>query len=122
MQAGPDNKLLAPQPTIMGRLRDLFVTSIGKFFRIRNINTNRERNINEYIRSHYLGPMLAENAAIQKDHDMVAELGPKIKEDDIYFRDVDRARATKNKEREADKAKSKTEPTNPAKPDGERTE
>ena len=122
MQAGPDNKLLAPQPTIMGRLRDFFVTSIGKFFRIRNINTNRERNINEYIRSHYLGPMLAENAAIQKAHDMVADLGPKIKEDDIYFRDVDRARATKNKEREADKAKSKTEPTNPAKPDGERTE
>ena len=121
MQAGPENKLLAPQPTIMGRLRDLFVTSIGRFFRIRNINTNRERNINEYIRSHYLGPMLAENAAIQKDHDMVAELGPKIKEDDIYFRDVDRARATKNKEREADKAKSKTEPTKPAKPDGERT-
>ena len=122
MQAGPENKLLAPQPTIMGRLRDFFVTSIGKFFRIRNINTNRERNINEYIRSHYLGPMLAENAAIQKAHDMVADLGPKIKEDDIYFRDVDRARATKNKEREADKAKSKTEPTNPAKPDGERTE
>ena len=118
MQAGPENKLLAPQPTIMGRLRDLFVTSIGRFFRIRNINTNRERNINEYIRSHYLGPMLAENAAIQKDHDMVAELGPKIKEDDIYFRDVDRARATKNKEREADKAKAKAEPT---KPDGERT-
>ncbi len=122
MQAGPDNKLLAPQPTIMGRLRDFFVTSIGKFFRIRNINTNRERNINEYIKSHYLGPMLAENAAIQKSHDMVADLGPKIKEDDIYFRDVDRARATKNKEREADKAKSKTEPTKPAKPDGERTE
>ena len=118
MQAGPDNKLLAPQPTIMGRLRDFFVTSIGKFFRIRNINTNRERNINEYIRSHYLGPMLAENATIQKAHDIVADLGPKIKEDDIYFRDVDRARATKNKEREADKAKAKAEPT---KPDGERT-
>ena len=121
MQAGPDNKLLAPQHTIMGRLRDFFVTSIGKFFRIRNINTNRERNINNYIKSHYLGPMLAENAAIQKAHDTVADLGPKIKEDDIYFRDVDRARATRNKEPEADKAKSKTEPTNPTKPDGERT-
>lgn len=121
MQAGPDNKLLAPQPTIMGRLRDFFVTSIGKFFRIRNINTNRERNINNYIKSHYLGPMLAENAAIQKAHDTVADLGPKIKEDDIYFRDVDRARATKNKDHEADKSKAKAEPTKPAKTDGERT-
>lgn len=121
MQAGLDNKLLAPQPTIMGRLRDFFVTSIGKFFRIRNINTNRERNINNYIKSHYLGPMLAENAAIQKAHDTVADLGPKIKEDDIYFRDVDRARATKNKDHEADKSKAKAEPTKPAKTDGERT-
>jgi len=122
MQDGPENKYLVPQGPILKRVRDFLVTAVGRFFKIRNINTDKERHINEYIRTHYLGPMLAENAAIQKDHDMVADLGPKIKEDDIYFSDVDRARATRNKEPEADKAKTKTGPTDPVKPDGERTE
>ena len=121
MRDGPENKYLVPQGTLISRLRDTLVTAVGRLFRIRNINTDRERHINDYIKSHYLGPMLAENATIQKDHDTVATLGPKIKEDDIYFKDVDRARAARNKEREADKSKAKAEPAKPAKPEGERT-
>jgi hypothetical protein len=119
MRDGPENKYLVPQGPILRRVRDFFVTAFGRALGNRNINTNRERHINEFIRAHYLGPMLAENAAIQKDHDTVAVLGPKIKEDDIYFSDVDRARAARYKEREAEKAK--TGPTDPAKPDDERT-
>ena len=121
MRDGPENKYLISQGTLISRLRDTLVTAVGRLFRIRNINTDRERHINDYIKSHYLGPMLAENATIQKDHDTVATLGLKIKEDDIYFKDVDRARAARNKEREADKSKAKAEPAKPAKPEGERT-